>query len=63
MYKFQLTSDDETNVNLGGDSYIVPGFGVHFDGNGDRVSLDVDGTQYVRSRHSVVGQHLYSPQS
>ena len=63
MYKFALTSDGETNVNLGGDSYIVPGFGVHFDGNGDRVSLDLDGTQYVRSRHLVVQQHSILAQS
>jgi hypothetical protein len=52
MYKFQLTAGGETDVTLGGDAYIVPGFGVHFDGNGDRASLDLDDTQYVRNRHT-----------
>jgi hypothetical protein len=55
MYKFQLTADGETDVTLGGDAYIVPGFGVHFDGDGDRASLDLDDTQYVRNRHTAAG--------
>eukprot|EP01043_Picozoa_sp_COSAG02_P072688 COSAG02_NODE_13807_length_1345_cov_1.040931_1_plen_329_part_10 len=45
---FSLTTLGPTapsGVVLEGDTYIVPGFGAHFDGDGDRVSLST-GTSY-----------------
>ena len=42
---FALTADD-THVQMEGDTYVVPGFGAHFDGDSDRVSLET-GTSYA----------------
>ena len=43
---FSLVEENLAGVTLDGDVYVVPGFGAHFDGDGDRVSLDV-GTSYM----------------
>ena len=45
---FSLTTVGPTappGATLEGDTYVVPGFGAHFDGDGDRVSLST-GTSY-----------------
>ena len=45
MTSFGLTAEEDAATREG-DVYIVPGFGAHFDGDTDRVSL-LTGTNYV----------------